>query len=143
LPMEADTIDLAFAWSIFSHYSERAQQRWLTELHRILRPGGYLLMSVQSDHLLTRMINENMSVETRSEAVNLKELVDAYHSSGFGFYRCYDDAADEFGFDRENFGMAFISPAYIRSNWTKLFDVVCIDPGVVGNFQDVVLLRKL
>ena len=48
----------------------------------------------------------------------------------------------DFGFDVDNFGMAFISPDYIERDWGKLFDIVRIDTGVVGNRQDVLLLRK-
>ncbi|MCI0407046.1 MAG: class I SAM-dependent methyltransferase, partial [Acidobacteria bacterium] len=37
------TFDLIYMYSVFSHLSEPAQQRWLTEFHRILRPGGLLV----------------------------------------------------------------------------------------------------
>jgi SAM-dependent methyltransferase len=138
-----ESMDLVFAWSIFSHYSQYFQQIWITELNRILKPGGYLLISFQSDHLLNQMKSRDMVAETRSENVDLEEFSKSYHNAGFGFYKCYPQTEDNFGFDVENFGMAFISADYIRRNWQKLFDVVRIDAGIVGNFQDLVLLRKL
>lgn len=79
----------------------------------------------------------------RAENINLDELTEIYSNKGFGFYDCYPKSDEDFGFDHDNFGMAFISPAYIRREWTKFFEVVCIAPGAVVNFQDVVLLRKL
>lgn len=144
LTLGSESMNFVFAWSIFSHYSENIHQAWLKELHRILRPGGFLFLTFQSEVLLSRMESEaNMIPQVRAEGVDLQELRRDYLSRGFCFYDCYPKSEDDFGFDLDNFGMAFISPAYIRREWTNLFEVVCIDPGVVANFQDIVLLRKL
>lgn len=144
LTLEGESMDFVFAWSIFSHYSESVHRAWLNELHRILRPGGYLFITFQSELLIKRMKNEKELIpQMRAENIDLEELSKSYLSRGFGFYDCYPKSDDDFGFDLDNFGMAFISPAYIRREWTKLFEVVRIDPGEIVNFQDVVLLRKL
>jgi SAM-dependent methyltransferase len=35
--------DLVYLYSVFSHLSEDAQDQWLTEFSRVLRPGGVLI----------------------------------------------------------------------------------------------------
>ncbi len=143
LALGSESMDFIVCWSIFSHYSEHYSKLWIAELHRILRPSGYLLISFQSDHLIQQMTSNDMVAQTRSEGVDLKKFRRHYRKVGFGFYKCYSQTEDDFGFDVDNFGMAFISANYIKRNWTRLFAVMCIDPGAIGNFQDGVLLRKL
>jgi SAM-dependent methyltransferase len=143
LGLGEQSIDFAVAWSIFSHYSETAYRAWLMELHRILRPGGYLFITFQSDHLLGQ-IRHDAQVQARymAENVDLDDVRSNYLDRGFASYACYPRSGGDFGFDVDNFGMAFISPDYIERDWGKLFDIVRIDTGVVGNRQDVLLLRK-
>jgi SAM-dependent methyltransferase len=49
--------DLVYALSVFTHLPGNLQRRWLEELHRILRPGGHLLLTTAGEtfrHLLPR-----------------------------------------------------------------------------------------
>jgi SAM-dependent methyltransferase len=48
LPFEANTVDLAYAYSVFSHLSEDSAAHWLTEIARALKPGGSLVFTVLS-----------------------------------------------------------------------------------------------
>jgi len=43
--------DLVYAISVFTHLSESLQDFWLEELTRILKPGGYLLISLRGTQL--------------------------------------------------------------------------------------------
>ncbi|RYY66632.1 MAG: class I SAM-dependent methyltransferase, partial [Chitinophagaceae bacterium] len=45
LAFEDTSFDAAYALSVLTHLSEEAHAAWLTELHRILRPGGLLLLT--------------------------------------------------------------------------------------------------
>ena len=44
----AETFDFIYAISVFTHLSEEYQFRWLEELRRIAKPGGVLLLTVDS-----------------------------------------------------------------------------------------------
>jgi len=54
LPYENDTFDLVYAVSVFTHLPERAQLVWMTELARVIRPGGLLLLTVHGDRYRER-----------------------------------------------------------------------------------------
>ena len=43
---ESDTFDLVFAASVFTHIPIENQSSWIQELHRVIRPGGFLLCDV-------------------------------------------------------------------------------------------------
>jgi SAM-dependent methyltransferase len=55
LPYETDAFDLVYAISVFTHLTERAQVLWMTELARIIRPRGLLLLTVHGDRYLNRL----------------------------------------------------------------------------------------
>ena len=41
----SEVFDLVYALSVFTHMDESSQLRWRDELRRILRPGGYLILT--------------------------------------------------------------------------------------------------
>ena len=46
-----DSFDCVYGISLFTHLSEPYQQLWLRELHRVLRPGGLLILTLHSQHV--------------------------------------------------------------------------------------------
>ena len=46
--------DLIYLYSVFSHLSEEAHDRWLAEFHRLLKPGGLLLATTWSRDYIVR-----------------------------------------------------------------------------------------
>jgi len=51
LPFPAGHFDVIYGVSVFTHIDEAAQREWLTELHRVLKPGGWLLLTFYSEHV--------------------------------------------------------------------------------------------
>jgi SAM-dependent methyltransferase len=49
------SFDLVYALSVLTHLPEALQRPWLTELHRVLRRGGWLIVSVHGAHYLPRL----------------------------------------------------------------------------------------
>ncbi len=45
LPFEDGAFDLVYANSVFTHWPEALQSKWMAELRRVLRPTGILLMT--------------------------------------------------------------------------------------------------
>ena len=48
LPLETDSLDLVYATSVFTHL-DTSWARWLVELHRVLRPDGFLIATFLGD----------------------------------------------------------------------------------------------
>jgi len=46
---------LVYAISVFTHLTENLQGRWMTELLRVTRPGGYLIITTHGEHYLPRL----------------------------------------------------------------------------------------
>jgi SAM-dependent methyltransferase len=47
----AGSFDCVYGVSLFTHLSQPSQELWLKELHRILRPGGLLILTLHSRHV--------------------------------------------------------------------------------------------
>jgi SAM-dependent methyltransferase len=45
LEYQAESFDLIYALSVFTHLDEPRQKPWMAELRRVLRPGGYLIVT--------------------------------------------------------------------------------------------------
>jgi 2-polyprenyl-3-methyl-5-hydroxy-6-metoxy-1,4-benzoquinol methylase len=58
LAYEKEQFDLIYALSVFTHLPESLQVAWMSELSRILRPGGYLLMTTHGECYLPYMSKE-------------------------------------------------------------------------------------
>lgn len=43
------TFDLAYALSVFTHLDESRQGRWMSELRRVLKPGGVLILTLHGE----------------------------------------------------------------------------------------------
>jgi SAM-dependent methyltransferase len=54
-PYEAESFDLVYGLSVLSHLSEPLQDAWVAEFHRLLRPGGLLIVSVLGHGCRDRM----------------------------------------------------------------------------------------
>jgi SAM-dependent methyltransferase len=50
-----ETFDLVYAFSVFTHLPEDLQLDWMKELSRVIRPGGYLLISTHGEPYLDRL----------------------------------------------------------------------------------------
>lgn len=120
--------DLLIGISIFSHLKETEMHEWLGELKRITKPEGILLMSIHSD---TTVLRANLPPSTWKE---LKKT---------GFV----DAGANFDLDTEKdssdyYRNTFFETDYINRVWSKYFEIVEIVPGIVGNHQDLVIMKK-
>jgi ubiquinone/menaquinone biosynthesis C-methylase UbiE len=49
LAYEANHFDFIYALSVFTHLPESLQTAWMSELARVLKPGGYLLMTTHRE----------------------------------------------------------------------------------------------
>jgi SAM-dependent methyltransferase len=50
-----ESFDLAYALSVFTHLPEMIQHEWMDELRRVVRPGGFALLTTHGDRYLERL----------------------------------------------------------------------------------------
>jgi len=126
-PLAAASFDLVYGYSVFSHLSEKAQDAWLSEFSRIMRPGGILMLTTWPrtfiEHCAWLRKSEGAKKLPASHQVSAGAFTDtagalaAYDSGEFTFsYRKPDDP--------EHFGEACVPESYARANWTDRFEII-------------------
>jgi SAM-dependent methyltransferase len=117
----AASFDLVYAFSVFTHLSESGQSSWITELSRILKPGGHLFLTTHGAHYLSQLSPENQE-------------------------RFRDGRLVVLGSRREgsNDCAVYHPESYVRRTLARDLEVVDFVPeGARGNpWQDAYLLRK-
>lgn len=119
--IEASSVDVAVAVSVFTHLDEGPQLAWLAELGALLRPGGVLVASTHSPELT--FMRPDLS-EAQHRELQEKGFLFA---PGFGPFN--DDGA-------------FHSEAYLSSVWGRPFERLLYRHHGLGGFQDVSIWRK-
>jgi SAM-dependent methyltransferase len=141
---EEDRFDLIYAWSIFTHYSEDAHLRWLTELSRIVKPGGTLVLTVKSAERVERFLTENKFQEQLDlSLLSEEEAIRKYRDTGYLYLHAYPESeARSQGIDAGTFGNTFISMDYVRETWKQFGEILEIR-SVAPGFQDAVVLKTM
>lgn len=118
LVYESGSFDFLYALSVFTHLPEEAQQLWISELARVVKPGKYLLITTHG--------------ETYYNLLSASERAD--YDAGKLVVR-YQDVAGT------NMCSTFQSQENVRRTLAKGFEVVDFIPKVHQG-QDVYLLKK-
>jgi SAM-dependent methyltransferase len=116
------SFDLVYMLSIITHLSKSLQRVWMKELYRILKPGGYAIITTHGEYFC----DEEMNPEEIREFRRGRLVVRNDTSSG------------------ENHCCTFHPESYVRNTLAKGFDVIDFIPqGARGNPpQDLYLIRK-
>lgn len=129
LPYNANTFDLIYAVSVFTHLDEDFQFAWLRELQRVARPGAILILTVHGEHVMSGVQMLNQAHHHELETYGFSYLIlsrGRFKADGFpDFYQA-----------------AFHTKEYIYQKWSAYFDVVDYVERGIGNRQDAVVLRK-
>lgn len=121
--------DLVIGHSVFTHLREIDQDLWLAELHRLLRPGGFALVTVMAELAWFACYSESKTYAQYLELIN-QGVRDAGHlnvgvdASSPGYYRNVSHTTD-----------------YVHRHWSQFFEVVGVIDGF-ADFQSLVILRK-
>ena len=125
------TFDFIFGVSVMTHLPEDLQFKWLEELSRITKPGGYVMLSTHGEGIYRPLG---------------REINDVMDTKGFFYYQL-----GGFNYGKsislpDFYQTTFHSHAYIQQEWKKYFDIIDIqaagrDQGL-DERQDSVLLQK-
>jgi SAM-dependent methyltransferase len=124
LPYPDGAFDLIFNQSVFTHLDERRQDEWLTELQRVSRPGGLLVLSVHGEWALGDRWSE---AHVRLEDSGHLFLPDMRPAPELGHPPWY--------------AATYHAPWYVFEHWARWFAIRAYVPKAVDAFQDHVLLE--
>ena len=116
--LKAESFDLAFGVSVFTHLKETEQFAWLQELQRVIRPGGLALMTFHGD---ASVLWSGLSAE-RFTALKRRGICDQANP-------LYDAELGEDDYYRD----VFHTTEYIRREWGKYFVLLAIKPCSVAH----------
>jgi SAM-dependent methyltransferase len=121
LPYADSSFDLVYAFSVFTHLSVQLQHAWMQDCLRVLRPGGWLLMSTLGEHYLSL----RRLTESEEQAFRRGEVVVLYqHSAGSSLCSAYHP------------------PSYVREKLGADFELVTFRPAADEGRHDLHLFRK-
>ncbi len=123
LPFEADSFDLIYAVSVFTHLDEEAQCAWIDELARVARPAGWVLVTVLGE--------SQWKTLTPAQQQEIKQ-------KGFLFTRTWMTQ----GLLPEWYQVAHHSKEYALRQFGRRFEVLRYLPLGLRGHQDVMVLRK-
>jgi len=119
LPFATNTFNCLYAISVFTHFNEPDQFRWLDEIRRVLSPGGLAVLSVhgtqsmQGQHDISKLSPEMTARVNREGFVFVPEVANTYHSQ-----------------------------QYIFRTFSRYLTVQAYLPGAINNHHDIVILKK-
>ena len=148
---------------IFSHLTEKSQNQFLAELHRVCRPRGMLFLMVHGQRALHRAINEpTIRAMLDMEESRFRQAQQDFAGNRHAFVLQLGhltttpqenvslvEAIKQTGRSifgkkviREPFeyGITFVPEAYLREHWGKSFEIVDYRYGGIHDFQDIVVL---
>jgi SAM-dependent methyltransferase len=136
LPLAGGELDVAYAISVWSHFSPELGIRWFEEMRRLLRPQGCLVITT---HGLTS-IAYYAAHELRTPEQS-REITDALYHKGWWYAREFGEVGD-WGVVNPDWGTAFLSPEWLLTQLCPRWRVLEFVPGRNQHNQDVYVLQR-
>lgn len=127
LPFPEASFGLVIGISVFTHLREQVQFAWLSELARILRPGGLAIVSIMREGqvalqggtsaAITRITSDRLIIEDNNDQLRLGDKSENYYVN------------------------VYHSAQYLYEKWQGALEIVDVVPFLAAH-QDVIVLRK-
>lgn len=132
-----DFFDLVYAISIWSHYNQGPALAWFDEMHRIIRPGGTLLITFHGlNSIFFYASNKLRSIESMDEAYD--HLVE----DGFHFMNIFGEEGD-WGIVNPDWGEAFLTLDWLLTRIEPRWLLRHYLRGIVEGNQDLLILQAI
>lgn len=89
LPYDDNSLDIIYGISIFTHLSEQMHYNWFSELYRVLKPNGIMLLTTQGDNFKVKLTDQeieqynNDNLVVRGKVKEGHRTFSAFHPGGF------------------------------------------------------------
>src|SRR5882724_9421825 len=138
-PYPDQSFDLVIAYSVFTHLSRDLQNAWLTEMRRIISPGGLFIASVHGPFATS------FAFSPTSLGRFVPRLRDRFIRHTILREGIVDTTVDHAlnGVAPEGYYRGvFQTREHTMKAWSKFFEILEYAEGGVGNFQDLVVMRR-
>lgn len=84
-----EKFDLVYAVSVFTHFPLSLQRAWIEEMHRIIQPGGILMLTLSGEGDFARLTDSDRLLFRKGELVEIDpryagtNMCSAYHPEAF------------------------------------------------------------
>ena len=130
------TVDAAYAISIWSHFAAAPALAWLDEMHRVIAPGGSLVLTTHGwDMLATSLRRDLIAPATVADAV--AGLV----ADGHFFVEVFGEQGD-WGVKGPGWGNAFLTLDWLLAGTGGAWAARLLWPGFLDASQDVIVLER-
>lgn len=131
LPFEDNLFDFIYSGSVFTHIEDTTES-WLAELRRVIKPGGFLYITIH-DHETIRILENEWKGTSSAMTFKPKSQEDYnnFSKSNFSF----------FTINRWNDSQVFYDIPYFKDMVKPFFDILSITERAYGK-QTGVLLSK-
>jgi SAM-dependent methyltransferase len=136
LPSKAGSFDLICAISIWSHFAPALGLRWFDEMHRVIRPGGFLVCTTHGLTSVATYATRKMRTAEQS-----REIADALYSSGCWYAQEFGPGGD-WGLINPEWGSTFLSPEWMLTQLCPSWGFLEFAAGRNQDNQDVYLLQR-
>jgi SAM-dependent methyltransferase len=144
-PLTTGSFDLVYAYSVFSHLSERAHLEWLAEFKRILKPGGLVAATTRPREFILTCARAREGGEqpiwARGTVFSFKNTHEALARYDRGEF-LHEPIGGGDVLDASFFGETCIPRNYVVKHWTRLFDLVDYIDDRRRCPQNVIVVRK-
>ena len=151
LPYDTGAFDCVISISVFSHLNEASQDEFLQELRRISALGAHLFLSFHGKRALERAIAEPsirkmIAVDKAPFQAAQEKFAGDEHA--FILQRGHLTTKNRSWLkwfkvvikEPFEYGISFIPEKYVRSRWTRWFNVIDYRSGAIHDFQDIAVL---
>ena len=150
IPFADNEFAAVISISVFTHLNESGSQRFLEELHRVCRPDGMLFLTVHGRRALERAISEPRTKAMLDMPEDLFQSGRQHFLQGrhaFILQQGHLTTTGKTSVRRGStsgafeYGITFVPDEYVRSEWTRWFELIDYHAGALHDFQDLVVLR--
>jgi SAM-dependent methyltransferase len=131
------SLDLVYAISIWSHFEPQLGLRWFEEMHRVIRPGGYLVCTTHGLTSIAFYATNDLRTPEQS-----RQIADSLYSRGWWYAPEFGDEGD-WGVINPDWGTAFLSTEWLLSQLCPSWRVVKFARGRNQHNQDVYVLQRV
>ncbi|MBN2577686.1 MAG: methyltransferase domain-containing protein [Pirellulales bacterium] len=143
--LEPSSFDFIYAFSVFSHLSEKAHLTWLAEFHRLLKPGGLVLLTTRERSFIEycATLRQNTSLDAfatgaASAFPDTQHWLAAYDRGEF----CHTPTGGGVNLSESFYGETCIPKAYAATRWSDRFQLLDFIDDRAICAQNVIVARK-